>query len=155
MDIGLEILFILLLILANGLFAMSEFAILSARKTRLHHAAEKGDRKAKAALELANAPNRFLSTVQIGITLIGILAGAIGGAVVSQWLAGYIELIPSITPYAQGISIAIVVLSITYLTLVLGELVPKRVALHHPEQIARFIARPMQILSAIVSPGVA
>lgn len=149
-----ELLVIVLLVLANGLFAMSEMAIVSARKTRLQHLANQGDLRAKAALELANAPNRFLSTVQIGITLVGILAGAYGGATLSQTIAEQLSRIPAIAPYSGAIGLISVVLLITYLSLVVGELVPKRLALNAPEKIATNIAMPMQFLSVVVSPVV-
>jgi len=148
----LEILIILLLVIANGVFAMSEIAIISARKVRLQQMANQGNAKARAALELADAPNRFLSTGQIGITLIGILAGAYGGATLSRSLATFLNRIPALTPYSQAISFGIVVVGITYLSLIIGELVPKRLALNSPEKIAANVAIPMRILAAIASP---
>jgi putative hemolysin len=147
-----EILIILFLILANGIFAMSEMSVVSARKTRLQELAEDGDRKAQVALELANSPNRFLSTVQVGITLIGILAGAFGGATISQKLAVYIGQIPFLAQYSRAISFGFVVLVITYLSLIVGELVPKRVALSNPEKIASSLAIPMRWMSSIAYP---
>lgn len=148
------ILFILLLILANGLFALSEMAIVSARKARLQHWAERGDARARAALELAGAPNRFLSTVQIGITLVGILAGAAGGTTLAAKLEAPLSRIPALSPYSAAVSLGIVVLGITFLSLLLGELVPKRLALHHPERIACAVAIPMRVLSRIALPAV-
>lgn len=148
----MEILIILVLIILNGLFAMSEIAVVSARKVRLQQWAGEGDARAQAALELANAPNRFLSTVQIGITLIGILAGAFGEAAIAEDLAARLSLIPSLEPYSRAISLGIVVLSITYLSLVIGELVPKRLGLHNPERIARAVAGPMRALSMVSFP---
>lgn len=150
--IGLQALFILILILANGVFAMSEIAVVSARKTRLQQRAEEGDAKARCALELAEHPNRFLATVQIGITLVGIFAGAYGGATIAGVLDGYLERFPAIAPYSEEIALGGVVLVITYLSLVVGELVPKRIALTHPERIASVIAGPMHTLSVIASP---
>jgi len=147
-----EILIVLVLILANGLFAMSEMSIVSARKARLLDRAERGDRNAQAALELANAPNRFLSTVQVGITLIGILAGAFGGATLAGRLALLLEGIPLLSAYSQPLAFFIVVLMTAYLSLILGELVPKRLALSNPEDIAMRIAKPMRRLSAIAYP---
>ena len=144
-----------LLILANGLFSMAEFAIVSARRHRLQTLAENGDARAGAALELAAEPNRFLSTVQIGITVIGVLSGAYGGAVFATSPRRVLGRIPALAPYASTIAFAAVVLVITYLTLVVGEIVPKRIALANPEPIALRIARPMQILSVIASPAVA
>ena len=147
-----EILIVLLLILANGLFAMSEMAVISARKARLQELAERGDKKALIALKLSNAPNQFLSTVQVGITLIGILAGALGGATIAQSLTTYLERVPQLQPYSQAIGFGIVVLFTTYLSLIIGELVPKRLALNSPEKIAAWIAGPMQFLAAITYP---
>lgn len=148
----LEIIIIILLIIANGVFAMSETAFVSARKVRLQQRANEGDLKAAAALELANSPNRLLSTVQLGITLIGILAGAFGGATVAQAVAVYIRDIPWLAPYSDGVALTIVVAGITYLSLVIGELVPKRIALNNPERIAIFMVTPMRTLSTIASP---
>jgi putative hemolysin len=153
-SITFEILIILVLIIANGVFSMSEMAIVSARKVRLQHQANQGDAKARAALELAVAPNRFLSTVQVGISLIGILTGAFGGATLADKLALYLRPIPGLAPYSQVIAFAIVVLTITYLSLIIGELVPKRLALNNPERIAAAVAIPMRMVEAIASPVV-
>lgn len=149
-----EVLFVLLLIIANGVFAMSEIAIVSARKVRLQQWANEGNASARVALELANAPNRFLPTVQIGITLIGILAGAFGGATIAELLAGVAGQVPWLAPYREAIGLGIVVVLITYLSLIVGELVPKRVALNNPERIAMAVAIPMRTLSAIAAPVV-
>lgn len=149
---AIEILIVLLLILANGVFAMSEMSVVSARKARLQEMAERGNRKALEALELANSPNRFLSTVQVGITLIGILAGAFGGATIAQSLAQYLNLIPAVKPYSEPLSFGLVVLCITYLSLIVGELVPKRLALNSPERIAILISGPMRVVSAVAYP---
>lgn len=148
----LEIVILLLLVLANGVFAMSEMAVISARKTRLQELAERGNKKAQAALQLANSPNHFLSTVQVGITLIGILAGAFGGATLATSLSQYISLVDVLRPYSRAIAVGLVVLLTTYLSLIIGELVPKRLALNSPERIAMTIARPMGMLSAIAYP---
>jgi magnesium and cobalt exporter, CNNM family len=153
-DIGGEILIILLLIVANGIFAMSEMAVITARKSRLQDWIKKGNRRAKAALELALAPNRFLSAVQFGITLVGILAGAFAGRSVAQWLATHIIGMPFIGLYHQEIGLALVVLVITYLSLVIGELVPKRLALRHPEAIATYVAYPLRWFTKLLSPMV-
>jgi putative hemolysin len=152
--IGWEIVLIFLLILANGVFSMSEMAVVTARKSRLQDWAAKGNAKAKVALELANNPNRFLSAVQIGITLIGILAGAYGGRTIADRLASYLSFIPSIEPYSQAVALGIVVIGITYFSLVIGELFPKRLALHHPEAIATFVAIPLRAFSTVSSPFV-
>lgn len=152
-----EILFIMLLIIANGIFAMSEIAIISARKTKLQQLANEGDTKAKVALELANSPNRFLSTVQIGITLIGIFAGALGGSTIAEKLNAFMHTVPILdvlAPYSNSISITVVVLGITYASLIIGELVPKRLAMHNTERIACIVAGPMRTMSIIISPAV-
>ncbi|MBD2208785.1 HlyC/CorC family transporter [Nostoc linckia FACHB-104] len=149
-----EILIILVLIIANGVFSMSEMAIVSARKVRLQQLANQGDVKAQAALKLAESPNQFFSTIQIGITLIGILTGAFGGATIAEKLAVYVKLIPFLAAYSQPVSFGLVVLIITYLSLIVGELVPKRLALNNPEAIAAFVAIPMRALAALASPAV-
>ncbi|MEH1851687.1 MAG: hemolysin family protein [Nostoc sp.] len=153
-SITFEILIILVLIIANGVFSMSEMAIVSARKVRLQQLANQGDAKARAALKLAESPNHFLSTVQVGISLIGILTGAFGGATIASRVAVYVRLIPLLAPYSEPISFGIVVLLITYFSLIVGELVPKRLALNNPERIASIVAIPMQALAAIASPVV-
>jgi len=148
----LEISILLLLILANGVLAMAEIAVVSARKVRLKRRADKGDRKAKTALELAEEPNQFLATIQIGITLVGTLAGAFGGTTVARKLATLLEDLPYIGPYAQTISVSVVVVIITYLSLVIGELAPKRLALNNAEKVAASLAPIMQTLSKITAP---
>jgi putative hemolysin len=150
----LEILIVLVLIIANGVFSMSEMAVVSARKVRLQQLANQGDAKARAALKLAESPNQFLSTVQVGITLIGILTGAFGGATIANRLEAYVRLVPFLARYSEPISFGIVVLIITYLSLIVGELVPKRLALNNPERIAAIVAIPMRALAAIASPMV-
>jgi putative hemolysin len=152
MRVGLEILIILLLLLVNGVFAMSEIAVVSARKSRLQRRAEAGDERARRALELANDPNRFLSTVQIGITAVGISAGAFGGATIAQQVAALVARVDSLATYAQVIGIGVVVAGITYATLILGELAPKRIALMWPERISARIAGPMHLLSRLATP---
>jgi len=147
-----EIVFILVLILLNGILAMAEFAVVSAKKIRLQQRAEGGDTKAAAALELAHEPTHFLSTIQIGITLVGILAGAFGGATVAEELAAYFNEFPLLAPYSEILAISLVVVVITYLTLIFGELVPKRLALNNAETIASSVAQPMRLLSVIASP---
>ncbi|CAG1003449.1 hypothetical protein METP3_03520 [Methanosarcinales archaeon] len=153
-DITFQIMLIILLTIANGIFSMSEIAIISARKARLQQWVNEGNAKAQVALELADSPNRLLSTVQIGITLIGILAGVLGGATIAEELSARLIFIPVLAPYSEAIALGIVVLGITYLTLVIGELVPKRIALHNPERIACTMAAPMRMLSRIASPAV-
>ncbi|KOR35478.1 MULTISPECIES: hemolysin family protein [Planktothricoides] len=151
-SIAFEILLIVMLTIANGIFSGSEIAVVSARKVRLEQLADRGNRKAQVALKLANSPNDFLSTVQIGITLIGILSGAVGGATIAQRLKPLFESIPILQPYSEGISVVIVVTIITYLSLVIGELVPKRISLNNPEQIACMVAPPMRLLSRLTAP---
>ena len=150
----IEGLLILVLIVANGIFSGSEIAVVSARKVRLEQQAERGNRKARAALKLANAPNDFLSTVQIGITLIGILSGAVGGATIAHRLEPTLAAVPWIGSSAPGVSVALVVGVITYLSLVIGELLPKRIALNDPEAIACAVAGPMRLLSRFSAPVV-
>jgi putative hemolysin len=152
--IGLEIVFIFVLIVINGLFSMSELAVVSARPVRLKKSAGEGGRGAQAALDLAEKPDNFLSTVQIGITLVGILTGAFGGATLAEHLALYIDLIPILAPYSAGLSFTLVVGTITYFTIILGELIPKSLALNSPETIASIVSRPMKVLSALASPVV-
>jgi putative hemolysin len=147
-----ELVIILLLIILNGVFAMSETAFVSARKVRLQQWANEGDAKAATALEMANAPTRLLSTVQLGITLIGIVAGAFGGATIAETLDVYIRAVSWLSASSDAIAFTIVVIVITYLSLVIGELVPKRIALNNPERIAMSIVTPMRVLSAIASP---
>jgi len=149
---GAEILIILLLILANGLFSLAEMALVSARKTKLLARAEDGDAGAKTALALLDKPNRFLSTVQVFITAIGILSGALGGATIADHLSTLLASLPWLAKSASGIAIAIVVLTITYLSLVLGELIPKRVALENPERLSSSLSGLMRVLSIIAAP---
>jgi putative hemolysin len=151
-NIGVEVMVILALILANGVFAMSEIAVVSARRARLQQRAEEGERGAAVALKLSEDPNQFLSTVQIGISLIGILAGAFGGATVARALGVALQAVPLLAPYGTTIGFIVVVLAITYLTLVIGELVPKRYALSNPDGIAARVGPPMRALSRIVAP---
>ncbi|MFN2166517.1 MAG: hemolysin family protein, partial [Anaerolineae bacterium] len=141
-----------MLILANGLFAMAEIAVISSRRPRLQQRAEEGDVSSAAALMLADNPGDFLSAVQVGITLIGILAGAFGGATVADSLSVVLQRIPFLAPYAHSLSLILVVIAITFLSLIFGELVPKRLALNSPERIASSVARPMQTLTTITRP---
>jgi putative hemolysin len=150
-----ELIVIFLLILANGVFALAEMAVVSARKVRLRQRAESGDKKAQAALELAKSPGRFLSTVQVGISLIGALTGAIGGATIADELATLIRNVPYLGLYSKTIGVGIVVLGITYTTLVIGELLPKQIALSNANRVAALIAKPMVFLSKLTAPIVA
>lgn len=145
---------IFLLICLNGVFAMSEMAVVSARKIRLQQLADDGDAGATRAVELARQPTRFLSTIQVGITTIGILSGALGEAAIADPLRPWIASFPDLQPYAPELALTITVVTITFVSLVIGELVPKRLALHHPESIARAISRPMHWLSVAALPAV-
>lgn len=147
-----EIFIILGLILLNGLFSMAEIALVSARKARLEAQANKGDIRAKEALKLANHPDTFLSTVQIGITLIGILTGIFSGEKLKSGLVEFLQQYELTKLYASGLATAIIVVSITYFSLVLGELLPKRIGLSRPETIAKTVAGPMRIVSIITYP---
>lgn len=151
-QIAWEIAFILLLFIINGVFAMAEISVVSAKKPRLRRLAEQGNPAAAVALELAESPNRFLSTVQVGITLVGIFAGALGGATLTSELAAPIGQIGFLAPYADKLAFGLVVAIITYFSLVLGELVPKRLGLSNPEAMAMRIARPMHWLSRAAGP---
>ncbi len=147
-----EILIIVYLIILNGLFSMSEIAVVSSRKERLLKLSQDGNKKAEVALELANDPNTFLSTIQVAITLIGILAGAYGGATLSKQLSEVLDKISFINQYSDFISLVVVVSFITYLSVIFGEIIPKRLALLFPEKIAVAIARPMLFISRMVYP---
>jgi putative hemolysin len=147
-----EVAIIFVLLLVNGVFAMSEIAVVSARKGRLRQLADQGNHGARAALELAESPNRFLSTVQVGITLVGIVAGAFGGATLATKLAVPLARIDFLAPHADKLAFFLVVAAITYFSLVLGELMPKRVGLGNPEGIASVVARPMNWLSRFAAP---
>lgn len=147
----LKIIVILLLIGLNGIFAMAEIAIVSSRRVKIERRLEEGEKRAKTALKLMDNPNKFLSTIQIGITLIGILNGAFGGMTLSNYLSRYLEF-GILKPYSDMLSLIIIVVLITYITLIFGELVPKKVGLNHPERIAIKVARPMYMLSKITGP---
>src|SRR5690606_12684878 len=149
-----ESLIILALILLNGLFSASEIAIVSSRKARLQVLADRKNTAAKQVLKLKDAPNQFLSTVQIGITLIGILTGIFGGATIAQRVDAVLSDFAWMRGYSSQISVLVVVVVITFLTLVLGELVPKRVGLAIPEKFATVVVFPMNVLSKIVAPFV-
>ena len=149
-----EFLIIFLLFLANGAFSMAEMAVVSSSKARLRSLVEEGHGGAKAALELADNPNRLLSTVQTGITLITTLTGAYGGATIAEELASYISTIPNLSPYSSGLALVAVVLMITFFSLVIGELVPKRIALSNSERFASLSAAPLVAFSRLVSPAI-
>ncbi len=148
----MELFIVLILIIINGFLSMSEMSVVSARKTKLQTDAKNGSKKAKAALELADNPDNFFSTLQIGITLIGILTGLFSGEAFAADLAVYVEKITFLSPYAYALSKAVIVILVTYLTLVVGELVPKRLGMAKAESIAKFIARPMMFMSKVAYP---
>lgn len=148
----IELSVIVLLALLNGIFALSELAVVSARKLRLVTLAERGKTRARDALNLLQESEIFLSTVQIGITLVGVGSGVFGGATLSRHIADGLRRISVLSPYAESLSVGIVVLIITYLSLVLGELVPKQIALSNPERFAMLVARPLQWLSRLMKP---
>src|SRR5215217_3530285 len=141
----LAIVVVLLLVVLNGLFAMTELAVVSSRKSKLQSRAEKGDKGARAALKLSEEPTHFLSAVQVGITLIGILAGAYGQASIAGELNHILKTVPLMAEYSEAIATGLVVVVLTYLSLIVGELVPKRLALIHPEVIAGLVARPLSL----------
>lgn len=148
----MELAIILFLVILNGVFSLSEIALVSSRKARLETDARNGDRRAEEALKLAESPNRFLATVQIGITLIGILTGIFSGDSLTDQISAFVAQFPLVQPYANSIAVTLTVVLITYLSLVLGELVPKRIGLSNPEGIAKFMVRPMNVLSRLTAP---
>jgi putative hemolysin len=148
----LEMIILLFLIVLNGMFVMAEIALVSARKSRLENLADNGDEKARSALKLAENPELFLSTAQIGITLIAILTGFYSGEKFRGDLQPYLEKIPFLRPYAENISTALILVMVTLLSIIFGELIPKRIGLLRAEQIARLVARPVRTLSLITYP---
>ncbi|MES2026402.1 MAG: hemolysin family protein [Pseudomonadota bacterium] len=150
----MDILIILGLILVNGVFAMSEIAIVTSKRIRLQKLSENGSRGAQAALDLSDSPSRFLSTIQVGITLIGIFNGAFGEASLVERLTPEVAMIPFVASYAREIALAVVVVGITFGSLILGELVPKRIAMQYPEIVASLVAAPMLWLSRLMGPFV-
>lgn len=151
-EVLVEIVIILGLIFLNGILAMSEMAIISSRKARLQNLAESGDKGGAMALAIASEPASFLATVQIGITLVGILAGAFGGITIAEEIAAFIKQLPPLAPYAEAVGMTVVVSVITLLSLIFGELIPKQIALQHPERIARTVAKPMHWLAILAAP---
>jgi putative hemolysin len=149
---GWSILIVLVLVLLNGFFAMSELAIVSARRARLEVMARGGSRGAARAIRLGEDPTGFLSTVQVGITLIGIFAGAYSGATLSVPVANALRTIPAVASIAEPLAFGLVVVATTYVSLIIGELVPKRLALRNAEGIAAFVSGPMTILAAVGRP---
>jgi len=148
----MDIIILACLILINGLFVMSEIALVSARKTRLENQAEKGDRKAKIALDLSNNPEIFLSAAQIGITLIAILTGVYSGERFGKNLQPVVEKIEILRPYAATVATTIIVIIVTFLSIIFGELIPKRVGLLKAEKIAKLVAGPMLVFAKVTHP---
>jgi putative hemolysin len=153
-DILRELIIIAVLLVLNGVFSMSELAIVAAKRVRLEQQAARGDAGAQAALAIAANPSDFLSTVQVGITLVGVIASVYGGATIAEQLAVRLEAIPWLAEYAESAALSLVVAGITYLSVIIGELVPKRIALSAPERVAALVARPMRLVSRVVSPVV-
>jgi putative hemolysin len=150
----LEIVVIIALTLLNGVFAMSELAVVSSRKARLQGMVDQGVHGARAAMRLIDNPSRFLSTVQIGITMVGVIAGAYGGATLGERFGAWLDTFPALAGHGQTLGVGLVIVAITYLSIVLGELIPKRIALLAPERTASIIAGPMRTLSRIAAPFV-
>ena len=148
----MDILLLLFLILFNGILAMSEIAVVSSRKSRLQKLADDGSPGARSALDLSNEPSGFLSTVQVGITTVGILSGAIGEGALADPLTQWFMAFPPLEPYARGLALTLVVVGLTYFSVVVGELVPKRLALLTPESISALIASPMNFLASLTRP---
>lgn len=148
----MDIVLLLLLILLNGILAMSEIAVVSSRKSRLQKLADDGAPGAKTALELSNEPSAFLSAIQVGITTVGILSGAIGENALADPLGEWLSAVPFLQPYARGLALSFVVVVLTYFSVVVGELVPKRLGLLAPETVAAMIASPMTLLARVTRP---
>lgn len=153
-NVVFEVVFIAALIVINGVFSMTEIAVVSARRVRLARAAEAGNAGAAAAIKMQEHPETFLSTVQVGITLIGILSGAFGGALLADEFSELVARSAFLAPYADMIGFGIVIITITYFTLIIGELVPKNLALNKPELIASTFSRPMNLISRLTAPVV-
>ena len=147
-----SIIIVFILIIANGIFAMTEIAIVTSRKSKLEKLEEDGDKRAKLALKLAENPNQLLSTIQIGITLIGVITGAFGGATIASQLAVYLEPIEFLAPFSYQVSFIIVIGLTTYFSLIVGELVPKRLGMTNPEKVALLVAKPMYYFSKVGRP---
>ena len=154
MNITTEIVVILAIILVHAIFVLSEMSVASARKARLQQRINDGDRRANTVLQLIENPNLFLSTVQIGITLVAVLVGAVAGAMFIVPVYTLLATVPALSQYADSLSVALVVIAITFVSIVLGELVPRRIALHNPERIATILAGPMLFISKLFRPFV-
>lgn len=151
-SLWIPIILVLLLILINGVFSMTEIAIVTSKKTKLGKLEEEGNKKAGIALKLANNPNQLLSTIQIGITLIGVVTGAFGGATIASQVTPYLQKISFLAPFASQLSYIIVIGLSTYLSLILGELVPKRIGMNNPEGVSMVVAKPMYFFSKVGKP---
>jgi putative hemolysin len=151
-SLGKQFLIIILLIIGNGIFSMLEMSIVSCHQARLEALSEDGSRSADIVLKLRSNPNKMFSTVQFGITLISLLTGVYGGTAMAEPMSKYIAMVPAFEPYAYTISLTLIVVVITYLTIILGELVPKRIAIDSPEKVACLLARPMLFFSFIGTP---
>jgi putative hemolysin len=147
-----EVFLIIVLIFLNGFFSLSEIALISSKKSKLRHWAKQGSKRAEAALALTRRSPEMLSTIQIGISVIGIFAGAFGGATLAEYIEGWFSALPALAPYAKALSIALVVLTIAYFSIILGELVPKQIALSNPEKLAVKISWPIQWLMRVMTP---
>ncbi|HQV94623.1 MAG TPA: hemolysin family protein, partial [Anaerolineales bacterium] len=154
MNITTDVLLIIFLIILNAIFVLSEMSVASSRKARLQQRINDGDKGAKTALDLIQNPNLFLTTVQIGITLGGVFVGAVGGATLAEPLAAALTRIPQLTDVAESLALGMVVVTITFFSIILGELVPKRIALQSPERIASALAGPMMLISKLFAPFV-
>lgn len=154
MTVVSDLLIIIVIILLNSIFVLSEMSVASSRKARLQQRINDGDKGAKTALDLIQNPNLFLATVQLGITLVGVFVGAVGGATLAEPLAALLARIPQLAEFAESLALGIVVIAITFFSIILGELVPKRIALHNPERIASTLAMPMLVISKLFAPFV-
>lgn len=154
MNITTEIIIILAIILVNAIFVLSEMSVASSRKARLQQRVNEGDRRANTVLQLIENPNLFLSTVQIGITFVSVLVGVAGGVTLLAPVRSLLATVPALTPYADSLALTLVVIFITFVSIVLGELVPKRIAMHNPERIAGLLAGPMTFMSMLFRPFV-
>lgn len=151
-SLWISIIIILILIVANGIFSMTEIAIVTSRKARLEKLEEDGNKKAKLALKLAENPNQLLSTIQIGISLIGVVTGAFGGATIARQLSVYLDKIDFLQPYSYQVSFIVVIGFTTYLSLIIGELVPKRLGMSNPEKVSLIVAKPMYYFAKVGKP---
>jgi putative hemolysin len=151
---GSQVLILVVLIVVTGLLAMAEVAVTTARKSRLLEWINQGSKMARAALDLVSTPDRYLNTIRIGITLVCVLAGALGGRLIAEELAAYIGVVPVIEPYSQVIAFAVAVVAIAFLLLMFGEMIPKRLAAIDPERVAILVALPLRALATVFAPAV-